>query len=197
MKIHKDIIQGTPEWHAIRKGKLTASHAQEIGNCGKGLDTYIMEVLAGEYSSGEVEFYKNKDMDRGTELEPSARAIYELENNVVIEQVGFVEHSDLIGCSPDGLEGEDTGIEVKCHNDVVHFKMILNGADEIESKYLWQIQMNLLITGRKLWRYLAYNPNFEKSLLVFDILPDTEKQAKLLEGFKIAEAKIKAIKAKL
>jgi len=97
MKIHKDIIQGTPEWHAIRKGKLTASHAQEIGNCGKGLDTYIMEVLAGEYSSGEVEFYKNKDMDRGTELEPSARAIYELENNVVIEQVGFVEHSDLIG----------------------------------------------------------------------------------------------------
>jgi len=75
--------------------------------------------------------------------------------------------------------------------------MILNGADEIESKYLWQIQMNLLITGRKLWRYLAYNPNFEKSLLVFDILPDTEKQAKLLEGFKIAEAKIKAIKAKL
>lgn len=197
MKIHKDIIQGTPEWLALRKGKLTASHAQEIGNCGKGLDTYIMEVLAGEYSSGEVDFFSNKDMARGTELEPSARAIYELENGCVIEQVGFIEYNEFIGCSPDGLEGEDGGDEIKCHNDVTHFKMILNGEKEIESKYIWQIQMNLLITGRKYWNYIAYNPNFEKSLLVFKILPDPEKHARLLEGFALGESKIKAIKAKI
>lgn len=194
---HWDIMQGTDAWRNLRTGKLTASHAQEIGNCGKGLDTYIMEVLAGEYSSGEVEFYKNKDMDRGTELEPSARAIYELENNVTLEQVGFIEYNDLIGCSPDGLEGEDVGVEIKCHADVGHFKMILNGADEIDTKYMWQIQMNLLITGRKLWKYIAYNPNFQKSLLVFDILPDKVMQDKLLAGFKLGEEKIKAIKSKI
>lgn len=197
MKIYKDLVQGTPEWHAVRKGKLTASHAQEIGNCGKGLDTYIMEVLANEYSSGEIEFYSNKDMSRGTELEPSARAIYELENDCQIEQVGFIEYNDFIGCSPDGLIGEDVGIEIKCHADVGHFKMILKGAEEIDSKYMWQIQMNLLITGRKLWKYIAYNPNFQKSLLVFDILPDPVMHEKLLAGFKLGEEKIKAIKSKL
>lgn len=197
MKIYTDIIQGSDEWHAIRKGKMTASHAQEIGNNGKGLDTYIYEVMAGQYSSGEVGFYTNKHMERGVELEGAARAMYELENDCTVQQVGFIEYNEYVGCSPDGLIGEDAGVEIKCHADVAHFKMILGGVDEIESKYRWQIQMNLLITGRKKWFYVAYNPNFEKSLLVFEILPDEEMHAKLLAGFALGEAKIKAIKSQI
>jgi len=92
---------------------------------------------------------------------------------------------------------EDGGIEIKCHNDVGHLKLMVDGINGIDTKYIWQIQMNLLITGRKLWKYVAYNPNFEKSLLVFDILPDEEMHKKLLAGFILGEEKIKAIKAKL
>lgn len=197
MTIIHEMKQGTPEWHAIRKGKLTASHAQEIGNMGKGLDTYIYEVLAAEYSSGEVDFYTNKQMERGVELEGAARAMFELENDCVVEEVGFIEYNEFIGCSPDGLIGQDGGVEIKCHADVGHFKMILGGSGEIDTKYIWQIQMNLLITGRKWWKYVAYNPNFKKSLLVFEITPDPEAHKKLLAGFAAGEGKIKAIKSKL
>ena len=55
MKIYKDINQGSPEWFEIRVGKVTASHAQAIGNNGKGLDTYLLEVVSEMFSSSEKE----------------------------------------------------------------------------------------------------------------------------------------------
>ena len=57
--------QGTPEWFEERKGIMTASHAQAIGNAGKGLDTYIHELMAEYYSSGEKEQFSNKHTERG------------------------------------------------------------------------------------------------------------------------------------
>lgn len=195
MKIH-DFEQGSDEWKNIRKGKLTASHACEIGNCGKGLDSYVLALLAEKHSSGEVDF-SNKETERGNELEDSARSMYELENGVEIEQVGFVEHDEFTGCSPDGFIGEDCGVEIKCPNDLNYFKLLVAGEKEIDSKYLWQIQMNLLITGREEWKLVYYNPNYKKSMIVFTILPDKEKQGQLLEGFKIGKEKIKSIESNL
>ena len=192
MKLHQ-IEQQSDDWFAIRKGKLTASHAQAIGNCGRGLDTYIIELMSEYFSSGEKESYTNADIERGIELEATAREIYELDKACDIEQIGFIEYNDYVGCSPDGLIGKDGGIEIKALKDTNHFKMILNGEREIDSKYLWQIQMNLFITGRKWWDYVSYNPNFEKSLLVFRIEPDEKKFKKLEEGIEIGTKKIKQI----
>lgn len=197
MKIYKDIEQGGPEWSLLRKGKMTASNAQAIGNNGKGLETYVYEIVAGVLSSANDESYTNPEIERGKELESVAREMYQLENGVTIEQVGFVESSEYVGASPDGLIGEDGGCEIKCHNDVKHVKLMAKGIDEIESSYIWQIQMNLLVTGRKWWDYIAYNPNFQKSLLVFRITPDESMQAKLIEGLKAGENKIKELFAKL
>ena len=78
MKIYKDINQGSPEWFEIRVGKVTASHAQAIGNNGKGLDTYLLEVVSEMFSSSEKEHYSNEHTERGNELEPIARSMYEL-----------------------------------------------------------------------------------------------------------------------
>ena len=113
--------------------------------------------------------------------------------SIKIDQVGFIEHDEYAGCSPDGLINEDGGWETKAHDDVKHFKLIVNGEKEIESKYLWQIQMTLMITKRDYWIYTAYNPNFSKSLLSFKILPDEEKFEKLEEGLKLGKKKILAI----
>ena len=49
MKIHRDIIQGTEEWHEIRKGKMTGSKASAIANQGKGLDTYVKQIVIGMF----------------------------------------------------------------------------------------------------------------------------------------------------
>lgn len=197
MIIHKDIVQGSPEWFAIRKGKMTASHAQEIANMGKGLDTYIYEILAEENSSGGEERFTNQHTERGVELEPMAREMFELEYKCQIEQVGFIEHNPVSGCSPDGLVGEDGGVEIKCHQNVAHFKLIVDGKKAIDSKYIWQIQMNLFVTGRKWWKYVAYNPNFAKSLVVFDIVPDPDMHAKIRAGIALGQSIMETLRKKI
>lgn len=193
MKIH-NFEQGTPEWFAVRVGKMTASHATAIGNAGKGLDTYIHKMMAEYYSSGEKVEFGSKDTERGNELEPIARAVYEFEKGVTVDVVGFVELNEFVGCSPDGLVGEDGGVEIKSPSDETYLKYLLYGNDAIESDYIWQVQMNLLITGRSWWDLIIYNPNFKKSMLVYRILPDQEKFKALQLGFEKGSEMIKNIK---
>ena len=174
--------QGTDDWFEVRKAKITASHAQAIGNNGKGLETYIFELMADFYSQAEKDQFSTKDTERGNELEVYAREMYELENDVVVEQVGFVETDKHVGCSPDGLVGKDGLLEIKCLNDVKHYKILVKGEKEIESQYIWQVQMQLLLTGRKYVDLMFYNPNFKESTKIFRIKPDKTKQAKLEVG---------------
>jgi len=195
MKIHQ-IEQGSPDWFTIRLGKLTASNAQAIGNVGKGLETYVYEMLAEKYSSGENEQYTNSHIERGNELEALARSLYEMERGVEVQQVGFVEYNEFVGCSPDGFVGEDGGLEIKCHADKKHFRMLVNGEKEIDSAYIWQVQMNLIITGREWWDLVFYNPNYEKTMIVFRITPDTKKFAALESGFEVGEKLIKELESK-
>lgn len=191
MIVHKDLQQQTPEWFEIRALKMTASHAQAIASNGKGLDTYIDELVSEYYSTAQKEMYSNKDMERGNELEPLARFMYGLENKVEIEEVGFIENDEHSGCSPDGLVGEDGGVEIKALSDIVYFRHLKNGPEEIDTKYIWQIQMNLLITGRKWWDFVAYNPNYKKSLFIHRIYPDPVAHAKLLAGLQAGTQMIK------
>jgi exodeoxyribonuclease (lambda-induced) len=193
--------QGTPEWFKARSGHLTASHAQEIGNgegkdgkLGKGLETYIYKLLAEEYSSGEVEYYSNKDMDRGTELEPLARGAYEMDTGSKVEQVGFMELNEFVGCSPDGLVDKEGMVEIKCHDDVKHFRLLVNGEKEIESKYIWQIQMQMWVAGRKWCDYVAYNPNYTRSLYIKRITLDNEKCNLIAKGVEVGIKRIKELK---
>ena len=149
LKIYTEIKQGSDEWFELRKGKMTASNATAIGTCGKGLDTYVLKKVAEVLSSGKRDTYTNKDLDRGNELEPIARSIYELETGDDVYEVGFIEKDKYSGCSPDGLVREDGGIEIKCVDDIHYLKILLS--DKIESGYNWQIQMSLFISGRKWW----------------------------------------------
>lgn len=191
----KDLIQGSEEWFNARKGKMTASHAQAIGNCGKGLDTYIVELMAEYYSSGEKEQYSNKHTERGNELEPLARSMYEFETGNTVEQVGFILMNDYVGASPDGLVGEDGLIEIKCVDDVSYLKHLLGGEKEVDSKYKWQVQMQMLVTGRKWVDLVVYNPNFKKSMLIFRMTPNQEQIEDLKTGFEIGIKRIEEIKS--
>lgn len=190
MRIHK-CEQLSDEWFEIRKGKMTASNAQAISANGKGLETYIYTLMAEKYSNNK-EIYTNKDMERGIELEEQARMTYEIENEKV-EEVGFIEFDEFIGCSPDGLVGENGGLEIKCVNDVNFFKLLINGEKELDTKHIWQCQMCLYVTKRKWWDLSIYNPNFDCNLLVFRIEPDETKFLKLQAGIMTGENKIKEI----
>lgn len=193
MKIHKNIEQWTEERFNIRKLKMTASHATAIGNCWKWLDTYILELITEYISTWEKKHFSNEHTDRGNELEPVARNLYEMTTWHIVDEVWFIEYEENIWCSPDGLVWDDGWIEIKCLDDKKHFEMILEWEKVIESWYIWQIQMNLLITWRKRWDYVWYNPNFKDSLLIYRIYPDETKFEKLKMWFEIWKTKIKEL----
>ena len=167
MIIH-EIEQGTPEWHALRKGKLTASNATAIGNNGAGLKTYVDKIVLNMVK--EEEQKTSKDIERGNELEPIARLKYEFEKGVQVREVGFIQHCEHSGYSPDGLVGDDGLIEIKARNNANHFKLITsdNPAKAVSSDARWQMQMGMLVSGRKWCDFISYNPNFKHSLFVYE-----------------------------
>jgi putative phage-type endonuclease len=199
MKIH-DVKQQTDEWYTLREQyPLTASNAQAIGNGGKGLETVIWEALASKHSTADKEHYSNVHTDRGNELESNARSIYEMRTGNKVTTVGFITNDDITtvgGCSPDGLVSADGLVEIKCFDDVKHFKYIVQGL-EPESQYMWQMQMQLLITERDYVDFVAYNPNFHDTLLTVRVKKDEVIQGKILEGLKKGEAIINEIENSL
>lgn len=175
---------------------MTASNAQAIQANGKGLETYIYKTMAEFYSTAVEDGYINPDMERGKELETEARSLYELEQSVKVEEAGFIEAHEFIGCSPDGLVGKDGLIEIKCHNDEKHFRLICEGVEGIDKGYWWQMQMQMLVTGRTWCDYVAFNPNFKQTLVIHRIEADKEAHEKLLAGLEIGIKLIQEIKQK-
>ena len=190
--VRNDFAQRTDAWYAVRLGKLTASKAQAIGNCGKGLETLCWEKAAEIITGKGPEQLENADITRGVELEDEARGAYTLETGNFVQQVGFVQYGEYAGCSPDGLINDDGGIEIKCKNDVNHIKLMVER--KVDSGYMWQVQMNLLVTARKWWDFVSYNPNFtDNPLIIIRVYPDKEMQDKLKEGIKKGTKRIKEI----
>ncbi len=199
-KIHK-VEQGTQEWHNLRSEyPLTASYAQAIGNHGAGLETLCWNKVAEKYSNTPKEELNLKDLLRGKELEPVAREMYELTTGNKVNEIGFVTDENISikgGASPDGEVGEDGLVEIKSFDDTKHFKTIIElkktGTFKIEPQYIWQMQQQLLFTGRKWVDFIAYNPNYKESLLIQRVYPDMLMQEKLKIGLKLGEKIISEI----
>lgn len=176
-------LQNSDEWYELRKRRMTASHATAISACGKGLETYIEEKMMNLYMVEEEAGYKSKAMDRGKELEDSAAFIYSMETVEPVEKVGFVIHTDFIGCSPDLLVGEKGMAEIKCPENKAFFKMMRGG--KVDTGYVWQMQMNMLICERDWCDFVAYNPNprIDDCLIIQRFFADNLAFKKLEAGF--------------
>lgn len=196
MKIYNDLQQGTEEWLRVRLGKFTASSASTIAVNGKGLETLIFEK-AEELISGQIkEGYKNADMLRGNELEPKARNLYELETENIVNQVGFCELDEFVGCSPDGMIGTDGLMEVKCPTFRVYYDYLTTGL--VDTGYMWQMQMQMFVTDRKWCDYVVYNPLFKKTpIIIKRIERDETAINKLKVGLEMGKAKLQSILERL
>lgn len=158
-----DCIQGEPEWHAARCGKLTASRIADITAKTKtGYSTsranYAAELIAERLTGASAEHYTNAAMQWGKDNEPVARQMYEFMTDVSVQEVGFVVHpaAPMAGASPDGLVGPDGLIEVKCPLTATHIETLLTG--NIDGKYIKQIQWQLACTGRAWCDFVSFDP---------------------------------------
>lgn len=196
MKLH-NVQQKTPEWRQLRLDHpLTASVAQAIATGGKGLETLCWEKMAEKYSSAPPVELSNIHIDRGNELEEQARAMYELETDTEVKEIGFITNDKypLAGASPDGLI-DGGGIEIKCFADPKHFRFILEPS--IESQYMWQMQMQMLVGEYSFVDFVAFNPNYKQSLVVKRIEADRVKQEKLKVGLAMGVKIIRKIESKI
>lgn len=189
IKYH-NIEQCSDEWFELRKRKLTGSNATAIGANGAGLKTYCKEIVIDLVRITEKDSFINADIERGNELESIGVSAYELENNVTVKSVGFITNDEFenVGVSPDGLVGTDGGVEIKARNDQKHLSLILGETKEIPIN---QIQMCLLVTGRKWWDFISVNTNFDKPIFVKRIYPDLKYFDKLKAGFETGNKLIK------
>lgn len=186
---HYGIEQRSDEWFKLRELHMTASHASVIITGGKGLETYIYQLVADYIAPEETEDYKTFFMQNGIEREPKAIKLFEKKAKVKVELVSFVEKNKYAGCSPDGIIGKNEGIEVKSPalRTILRYKR----ENEIPKDYYNQCQMNMFITGRKKWYLVFYHPKLKNKIIIHEILPDTEVFEKLKDGLKKGENLIK------
>jgi len=121
-------------------GRATASSATAImdftqkGVEGSKRKLYRLEKVA-EILSGIAaqDHFVSAPMKAGTFSEPAARTAYELEEGVMVEEVGMVVgDNERCGWSPDGIVwltgGVMAGIESKCPRTTTHLQTLDNGA---------------------------------------------------------------------
>ncbi len=198
MIIH-NCIQGSEEWKALRCGKITMSRARDciakgIGKAeSKTRSAYLYE-LASEILTGQSqEFYQSEAMAYGTLTEPAARSAYELKEQVLVDQVGFVERNKYVGFSPDGFVGDKGGLEIKCPNTSTQLKRVLSG--EFPSEYQAQVQGGLWVCEREWWDFLSYDGRLKGAPSYFKIrvYRDEEYIRKLEEGIELFIADLKQL----
>lgn len=162
---HIQVEQGSEEWHRLRCGLVTASEFGAVLAKGQGKTraAYLRRVVAERLTGKVAESYSNAHMQRGSEQEALARLAYEARSDLVIESGGFFRNSDLkIGCSPDGLIGDDGGIEIKCAIPTTQVEALLRGAYPPEHGP--QVQGCLWLTGRKWWDFVSFCPDMPAPL---------------------------------
>jgi putative phage-type endonuclease len=180
-----EVEQGTPEWFALRLGKVTASRIKDVIATTKtgystSRDKYMTQLLLERITNTVAESYTNDAMTWGTEQEPFARAKYEGLASTLVEQVAFVNHPTILmsGASPDGLVMDDGLVELKCPMSHTHLESILGGIDD---QYMPQVQWQMAVTGRSYTDLCSYDPRFPEHLqLVVKRIPrDDDYIAKL------------------
>lgn len=167
--IPAELVQGTKEWYAARCGKITASCFGKLagsGRSGGGFTqtaiTYMTQVMAERITGLPQDEIQSKYLDHGNKHEPTARQLYQwhLSASRVLRQVGFVDHPTIPFCggSPDCLIEDDGVLEIKCPYTVhTHLAHIENDGTS-DRDYLWQMQGNLWITGRKWCDFVSFHP---------------------------------------
>lgn len=165
--------QRTEEWYAARLGYLSASKFKEATSFLKtGADTadrlnLKIEILTERLTRVRQESYVTKDMQRGIDLEPAALEQYKAIYDGPVSTTGFVKHAsiDWLGCSPDGLAGDDGLVEIKVPKPTTYVSWCIN--NDIPEKHLPQLQCQLAVTQRNWVDFVAYCPEMPEPYRLF------------------------------
>jgi hypothetical protein len=162
LQIFPELEQGSDEWLAARCGLLTASTLGKLLTpalkvADNDTSRALTETLVAERITGHVDYiHPSFDMQRGTLDEPLARDLYR-EQYAPVDEIGFAIRTiggHKLGASPDGLVGDDGGIEIKSRRPRTQLRTILS--DTVPTENLAQIHACMFVLDRAWWDYVSY-----------------------------------------
>lgn len=167
MIIH-NVEQKSAEWFAVRAGKLTASQASKLitptGKLSSQYKSEIGRIIAESrgWQEPEEDTVETYWMGKGITLEPEARKWFEVDQDIELEQCGFIESDDhLLGVSPDSffrtVKDQIIPVEIKCPKPSTHIKWLLEGG--VPQEHLPQVHFAMVVTGAPWAVFMSYNPN--------------------------------------
>lgn len=202
IQIHRDLIQGSEDWHAARLGILTASEVKHILTPTLKLADndktrqHVWEIAAQRISQYVEPSYIGDDMLRGWEDEALARAKYEEKTGQEVEEVGFITNDRwgfTIGYSPDGcVVGTKGGIECKSRRQKYQVQTIVEWHREkvIPTDFVLQCQTGLLVAEWDWLDLVSYSGGLHMPIM--RVYPDEKIQQAIVEAATAFEAKVQA-----
>lgn len=186
IKFYPEIIQGSPEWMALRCGMLTASEMKLIitptlkAASNDKERAHLFELLAQRITGYVEPRYIGDDMLRGITDEIEARILY-AKTYAQVTECGFVTNDKwgfTIGYSPDGLVGDDGQIECKSRNQRLQVRTLIDG--EIDPDFIIQVQTGLMVSERKWVDLVSYCGGLP--MVTFRAFKDEKIQDAILEA---------------
>jgi len=163
--------QRTEEWFAARCGKVTASRVADIiaktkTGASASRDNYLAQLVCERMTNKPAESYSNAAMQWGTDTEPFARAAYEARMDLLVTEVGFIDHPwiTMSGASPDGLAAEGM-VEIKCPNTATHIDTLLSRT--VPAKYITQMMWQMACADRPWADFVSFDPRLPERHQLF------------------------------
>lgn len=171
--------QRSPEWFALRLGKIGASRLEDWLSVSKAEKTkgkplkarldYEKELRFERQFGTNFEKWVSSAMQDGVDYEDFARKQYEQITGTTALEVGCW-YNDFFVASPDRAVGNDGLIEIKILKDNSFVDVLV---DEVPPKHWKQIQGQLWASGREWCDYVAVNFNTKK-VAIIRVFPDQE-----------------------
>lgn len=203
VQIHCDYEQGSALWLQARCGMLTASEFDRIITPTLKIADNMKSrahlwEMAAQRITGYVEpQYISDAMLRGQEDEILAREDY-AKHFAPVQQCGFVTNNKwgfTLGCSPDGLVGDDGLIECKSSCQYLHVRRLCEHFESGDppEEFMLQVQGILLITERSWCDLLLRCGGMPQKTI--RIHPIEEMQSAILDAAAKFEARINEVVA--
>ncbi len=201
--LYTDLVQGSDEWHAARCGLLTASEFDRILTPTLKIASnakeraHLWEIAAQRISNYVEPSYIGDAMLRGHEDEITARELYS-KHFAPVQECGFVTNSKwgfVLGCSPDGLVGDDGMIECKSRCQKYQVQTICEHAESggFPDEYALQIQGEMLIMERDWCDFISFSGGLP--MAVIRVYPDETIQNAIVDAAARFESRIHEVVA--
>lgn len=183
------IIQGSPEWHQERLGRVTASRVADVlaktkTGWGASRANYAAQIIAERLTGQPQDSYVSAEMKWGIDNEAAAKAAYEFFVDAEVLPAAFIRHPriEMSGASPDGLIGSKGLAEIKCPNTATHIETLT--AQTIPGKYNLQMQWQMACAEAEWCDFVSFDPRMPQNMQLFvkrvkrddKLIADTEKE---------------------